>query len=161
MKYQKPLGPYTGWNQDLRTFQNFKISVKGETPGGIWTLPRPLSNSKFFSFLLHLLKTSNNFIINYSPKHFNSIFGSTYLNSKKTKLKLAKQVKKEPRKASFPWDLGFLFVHTIKVHWYFIILNFITAKGNLMHVIYKFSLKVMQKKDDFPTARSRMLMKLF
>ena len=32
----------------------------------------------------------------------------------KMKLKLAKQVKKEPRKASFPWDLGLLFVQTMK-----------------------------------------------
>ena len=30
------------------------------------------------------------------------------------RLKLAKQVKKEPRKASFPWDLGFLFVKPMK-----------------------------------------------
>ena len=30
------------------------------------------------------------------------------------KLKLAKQVKKELRKASFPWDLGLLFVKPMK-----------------------------------------------
>ena len=36
------------------------------------------------------------------------------INSKKMKLKLAKQVKKEPRKGSFPWDLGFLFVQPMK-----------------------------------------------
>ena len=30
------------------------------------------------------------------------------------KLKLAKQAKKEPRKASFPWDLGLLFVQPMK-----------------------------------------------
>ena len=30
------------------------------------------------------------------------------------KLKLAKQVKKEPRKESFPWDLGFMFVQPMK-----------------------------------------------
>ena len=29
-------------------------------------------------------------------------------------LKLAKQVKKEPRKASFPWDLVLLFVQPMK-----------------------------------------------
>ena len=43
-----------------------------------------------------------------------STFGSAYLNSKKPKLKLAKQVKKEPRKVSFPWDLGLLFVQPMK-----------------------------------------------
>ena len=36
------------------------------------------------------------------------------LTQKKMKLKLAKQVKKEPRKASFPWDLGLLFVQPMK-----------------------------------------------
>ena len=30
------------------------------------------------------------------------------------KLKLAKQVKKEPRKARFPWDIGLLFVQPMK-----------------------------------------------
>ena len=30
------------------------------------------------------------------------------------KLKQAKQAKKEPRKASFPWDLGLLFVQPMK-----------------------------------------------
>ena len=35
--------------------------------------------------------------------------GQPTLNKTKTELKLAKTTKKEPRKASFPWDLGFLF----------------------------------------------------
>ena len=38
------------------------------------------------------------------------------LTQKNIKLKLAKQVKKEPRKASFPWDLGLMFMHPIKMH---------------------------------------------
>ena len=57
-------------------------------------LPRPLSDSGLF--------------------YFKSTFGSAYLNSKKIKLKLAKQVKNEPREASFPWDLGLLFVQPMK-----------------------------------------------
>ena len=36
------------------------------------------------------------------------------LTQKKMKLKLAKQLKKEPRKASFPWDLGLLFGQTMR-----------------------------------------------
>ena len=32
--------------------------------------------------------------------------GHPTLNQKKAKLKLLKKVKKEPRKARFPWDLG-------------------------------------------------------
>ena len=35
--------------------------------------------------------------------------GQPTLNKKKTKLKLVKMAKKEPRKASFPWDIGLLF----------------------------------------------------
>ena len=88
--------------------------MKRETLGGIWTLLRPLSNSSFSYFLLHLLKNSKHVRIKYSQNHFKSTFGSAYLNSKKTKLKLAKQVKKKPRKASFPWDLGLMFVQPIK-----------------------------------------------
>ena len=34
--------------------------------------------------------------------------------SKKKEVKLAKREKREPRKASFPWDLGLLFVQPIK-----------------------------------------------
>ena len=45
----------------------------------------------------------------YAQKHFGSTFGSAYFKPNKTKLKLAKTVKKEPRKASFPWDIVFLF----------------------------------------------------
>ena len=50
----------------------------------------------------------------YAQNHFKSTFGSAYLNSKKMNLKLAKQVTKEPRKEIFPWDLGLLFVQTMK-----------------------------------------------
>ena len=77
-------------------------------------LPRPLSDRNLFCFLLHLIKISKCVRIKYSQNNFRSTFGSAYLNSKKTKLKLAKQVKKEPRKASFPWYIGLLFVHPMK-----------------------------------------------
>ena len=50
----------------------------------------------------------------YSQNYFGSTFGSAYFKPNKTKLKLAKTVKKEPRKARFPWDLGFLFGKKIK-----------------------------------------------
>ena len=39
----------------------------------------------------------------YAQNNFKSTFGSAYFNSNKTKLKLAKPVKKEPRKASLSW----------------------------------------------------------
>ena len=35
--------------------------------------------------------------------------GQPTLNQTKIELKLAKTVKKEPRKASFPWDIGLIF----------------------------------------------------
>ena len=98
----------------LQHCKNFKILVKRETPGGIWTLLRPLPDRSFLSFLSELLKESKHVRITYAQNHFKSTFGSAYLNWKKMKLKLAKQVKNEPRKASFPWDLGLLFVHPIK-----------------------------------------------
>ena len=77
-------------------------------------LSKPLLNSSFFYFLLKLLKTKNHVRITYSQNNFKSTFGSSYLNSKNITLKLAKQVKKEARKARFPWDLGFLFVQPMK-----------------------------------------------
>ena len=36
------------------------------------------------------------------------------LTQKKIKLKRVKHVKNKPRKASFPWDIGFLFVQPMK-----------------------------------------------
>ena len=76
--------------------------------------PKATSNRRFLYFLLDLIKYSDHFIIKNSQNKFKSTFGSDYLISKKMKLKLAKQAKQEPRKASFPWDLGFLFVQPIK-----------------------------------------------
>ena len=98
----------------LQLCKNFKILVKRETPGGIWTLLRPLLDSSFLSFLSDLLKNNEHVRITYTQNNFKSTFGSAYLISKKMKLKLAKQAKKEPRKASFPWDIGLLFVQPIK-----------------------------------------------
>ena len=44
-----------------------------------------------------------------AQKHFESTFGLAYFKQKKTKLKLVKMGKKEPRKARFPWDIVLLF----------------------------------------------------
>ena len=63
------------------------------------------------------------------------------------KLKLAKQAKKEPRKARFPWDIGLMFVQPIK---YTLILQNIKIynserKSNAfdLQVFFKFSCKRM------------------
>ena len=45
----------------------------------------------------------------YSQNKFESTFGSAYFKPNKTKSKLAKTVKKEPRKTRFPWDIGLIF----------------------------------------------------
>ena len=42
--------------------------------------------------------------------------GQPTLSQENNEIKLAKPTKKEPRKASFPWDLGLLFVQPIKMH---------------------------------------------
>ena len=98
--------------------------------------PAATSDSRFLSFISDLLKDSEHVRITYTQKHFKSTFGSAYLISKKMKLKLAKQVKKEPGKASFPWDIGLLFVQPMK---YALIAGFnifLNRKGNLEHATY-------------------------
>ena len=84
--------------------------MKRETPWGDLNAPEATSDSSFLSLLSDLLKYSDHIRITNSQNHFKSTFGSAYLISQKMKLKLAKQAKKEPRKASFPWDLGLMFV---------------------------------------------------
>ena len=78
--------------------------------------PETTSDRRFPFFLSKLLKESEKFRIAYAQKHFKITFGSAYFISKNNAVKLAKPAKKEPRKASFPWDLGLLFVQPIKVH---------------------------------------------
>ena len=58
--------------------RKLKVLVKWETPGGIWTLLRPLSNSRFLSLLSNLLKTSEHIRLKYSQKNSESTFGSAY-----------------------------------------------------------------------------------
>ena len=76
--------------------------------------PESTSDSSFLYFMSELLKYSEHVKITNAQNHFKSTFGSAYLISTKMKLKLAKQAKKEPRKASFPWDIGLMFVQPMK-----------------------------------------------
>ena len=78
--------------------------------------PEATLDISFLYFLSDLLKYSEHVRITNFQKHLNSSFGSAYLISEKMKLRLAKTNEKEPRKARFPWDLGFLFVKPMKVH---------------------------------------------
>ena len=92
-------------------FLNF---IKRGEPWGDLNAPEATFEQQILLFSVTPDKKRNNVRIKYSQNHFKSTFGSAYLNSKKIKLKLAKQVKKEPRKASFPWDLGLIFGQPIK-----------------------------------------------
>ena len=61
------------------------------------------------------------------------------------KLKLAKQAKKEPRKARFPWNLGFLFLKPMKYALILYTIKFYNneRKSNAcdLQVFFKFSCK--------------------
>ena len=85
-----------------------KITVKKGRPLGDSNGPKATFNQQLILFLLCLIKNSELIRMKYSQNHFESTFGSAYFKpKKKTKLKLVKTVKMEPRKASFPWGLGF------------------------------------------------------
>ena len=110
------LGPYTGWNHVFLQFYKKKLrffSEKGD-PWGDLNAPETTSDSRFLLFMSDLIKESNQVRITYAQNHFKSTFGSAYFISKNNAVKLAKPAKKEPRKASFPWDLGLMFVQPIK-----------------------------------------------
>ena len=77
------------------------------------------------------------------------------------KLKLAKHAEKEPRKASFPWDIGLLFVKPKKNALILQNIEFYNSERKSNACDLQVSFKFSCKKDDFPTARSKMLMKPF
>ena len=92
----------------------------------------------------------------YTQNHFENTFGSAYFKPNKTELKLAKTVKKEPRKSSFPWDLGLLFVKPMK---YAIIYGFNIFKSRSWNLLIFFNLPC--KTDDFLMLDLECLMILF
>ena len=120
------------------------LQSKG-SPLGDLNNPKATFEQQLLFFLLCLLKDSEHVRMKYAPKHFESTFGSAYFKPNKTKLKLAKTVKKEPRKASFPWDLGFLFVQPMKYALIFKNIKFSNRerKSNAcdLQVFFKFSCK--------------------
>ena len=128
----------------LQLWKYFEFFGEKGDPWGDLNAPEDTSDRRFLYFLLDLIKYSEHVRIKNAQNHFKSTFGSSYLISQKLKLKLAKHVEKEPRKASFPWDLGLLFVQPIK---YALILQNIkfywTAKETTLIESYKFSLKML------------------
>ena len=97
----------------LQSSQNLKKLSKGRPLGGFgWSQSH--FEQQLLLFLLFLLKYREHVRMKYSQKHFESTFGLAYFKPNKTKLKLAETVKKEPRKASFLWDLDFLFGNPMK-----------------------------------------------
>ena len=92
--------------------RNFEILGRRRPPGGFRMVQKCFLDSTSSSFLLYLLKTSKESLTKSAQKHFRSVFGQHKNYPKKSKLK--KRCKKEPRKASFPWDLGLPFGQPIK-----------------------------------------------
>ena len=86
--------------------------------------------------------------------------GQPTLNPKKTKLKLVKTVKREPRKASFPWDLGLLIRKPME---YALIAGFYILKQKNKSNACKLWIlfKLPCKTDDFPKLDLECLIKLF
>ena len=100
----------------LKLYKNFTNFVTRERPLGDLSAPKATLDSSFLSSLLDLLNDSEQVRITNSQNHFKSTFGSAFFVSKNNEIKLAKTANREPRKASFPWDIGFLFVQPIKMH---------------------------------------------
>ena len=84
-------------------------------PWGDLSAPKATLDRSFLSSLSDLLKDNECVRIKNSQNHLKSIFGSAYFILENNEIKLAKPTEKEPRKASFPWDLGLLFVQPIKM----------------------------------------------
>ena len=112
---QSFIGPYIGWNQDLTVYiKKLQIMWQNRDPWGDLSAPKDTLDSSFLSYLSDMLNESECIRITNFSNHFKSAFGSAYFISKINEIKLAKPMKKEPRKASFPWDLRLLFVQPIK-----------------------------------------------
>ena len=114
LQYQQAEISETSWSlyeMKPRSYNSAKIlnfSERGD-PWEDLNAPKATFKQQLLFFLLCLLKDSEHVRMKCAQKHFGSTFGSAYFKPNKTTLKLAKTVKKEPRKASFPWDIGLLF----------------------------------------------------
>ena len=88
--------------------QKFEIFGRQRPLGGFRMVQKCFPDSASSYFPLQLLKNSKVITVKYSQKYFESTFGWTNVLPKNSKLKLVfKEAEKEPRKAIFPWDLGF------------------------------------------------------
>ena len=86
--------------------------------------------------------------------------GHPTLNTKKTKLKLVKNGKKEPRKASFPWGLGFLFGKTMRYAFtagFYILKHKQKSNACKLRILFKLPCKT----DDFPKLDLECFMEIF
>ena len=103
----KPIYSYIEWNQDLTKCQNERLQSKKGDPWGDLDGPKATLEQQLLLFLLYLLKKAILLEWNMPKITLKVPLGQPALNQKKAKLKLVKKVKKEPRKASFPTNLGF------------------------------------------------------
>ena len=82
---------------------------KTETPWGVLNGPKMISGHHLLLFSVINAKNINIITVKYSQNYFEINFGWTHFLPKNSKLKLVfKEAEKEPRKASFPWDLGMI-----------------------------------------------------
>ena len=101
LKNQKLLGPYIGSNQVFTTLENFWVFNEKGDPWGALNAPETTSDRRFLFFLSEMIKDRDKVRITYAQRNFKSTFGSAYLISKKRKLKLAKQEKRNQGKQAF------------------------------------------------------------
>ena len=144
----------------LYKVQKLKITVKKRDPWGDSDGPKATFEQQILLFFLCLLKNNELIRMKYAQNHFESTFGSAYFKQKKTKLKLVKTVKKEPRKASFPWGLGLLFGNPMR-YARISIFNLLKQKHKYNACNLWIFIKLPCKMDDFHELDLECLMRTF
>ena len=137
--------------------QNLGILGRRRAPGGFRMVKKCFPEKTSSYFMLYLLKTRNIITVKYSQNYFEITFGWTNFLPKNSKLKLVfNEAEKEPRKESFPWDLGLILVQPIWSTWIFEY-KFLYSKETTMHSTSFILLSQPWKMTIFPKTRSRML----
>ena len=137
------------WDQRFTNCKNLKF-WKTETPRGFRIVQKWFLDRTSSSFLLYLLKTRNIITFKYSQNYFESTFGWTNILPTNSKLKLVfKELEKEPRKASIPWDIGLIWGHQIWIT-YISQYKFLDSKETTIHSTRFTSTFTALKNDNFP-----------
>ena len=85
----------------------------GEASGKLWFVQESENGQSLILFFVRLAEKQQAIKIKCAQTHFKSVLGHHASYQKKLSKKLLKGanlvLQKEPRKARFPWDLGFIF----------------------------------------------------